>query len=253
MKYHMDDPPVLKNLNVSIEPGWKVGIVGRTGAGKSSLISALFRLFNEGLEGEVKKPVLFSESLRYNLDPFNQYDDLKLWEVLRQVELNDVTLDHDIFSGGYNFSVGQRQIIRDLVCLVRAIFGNNRLLVLDETMANIYPHTDALIQDIIRSCTVIMTAHCLNTIIDSNRIIVMENGSIVIGFSEFGCPYELLHDKSNGYFSQLVEKTSNQMAQSLLEQAKKAYEKNNDHCDLNLSAQNTECESDTTLKEQTTL
>ncbi|EGI64850.1 Putative multidrug resistance-associated protein lethal(2)03659 [Acromyrmex echinatior] len=95
--------------------------------------------------------------------------------------------------------------------------------------------TDALIQDTIRSsfkeCTVITIAHHLNTIIDSNRIIVMENSSIV----EFGCPYELLHDKSNGYFSQMMEKMGNQMAQSLLEQAKKACEKNNDHCELNLS------------------
>ncbi|KAG5330248.1 L259 protein, partial [Acromyrmex charruanus] len=255
MKYHMDDPP---NLNVSIEPGWKVGVVGRTGACKFSLISALFRLFNEGLEGDnlselrckisiiSQESVLFSESLRYNLYLFNQYDDLKLWEVLRQVELNDVTLDHDIFSGGHNFSVGQRQ----LICLARAILRNNRLLVLDEATANIDSHTDALIQDTIRSsfkeCTI---AHRLNTIIDSNRIIVMENGSIV----EFGCPYELLHDKPNGYFSQMVEKTGNQMAQSLLEQAKKACEKNNDHCELNLSAQNTEYESDTTLTEQTAL
>ncbi|KYN05541.1 Multidrug resistance-associated protein 4 [Cyphomyrmex costatus] len=272
MKYHEDDPPVLKNLNVSIEPGWKVGVVGRTGAGKSSLISALFRLFNEGLEGEIKiddrdtstvglselrckisiipqEPVLFSESLRYNLDPFNQYDDMKLWEVLRQVELNDVALDHDIFFGGHNFSVGQRQ----LICLARAILRNNCLLVLDEATANIDSHTDALIQDTIRSsfkeCTVITIAHRLNTIIDSDRIIVMENGSIV----EFGCPYELLHDKPDGYFSQMVEKTGNHMAQSLLEQAKKACEKNNDHRELNLSAQNTRNESDITITEQSAL
>ncbi|XP_071557592.1 ATP-binding cassette subfamily C member 4-like isoform X2 [Temnothorax nylanderi] len=272
MKYHSDDPPVLKNLNVSIEPGWKVGVVGRTGAGKSSLISALFRLFNEGLEGEIEidgrdtstvglselrckisiipqEPVLFCESLRYNLDPFSQYDDVKLWEVLRQVELNDTALDQEIFYGGHNFSVGQRQ----LICLARAILRNNRLLVLDEATANIDSHTDALIQDTIRStfkeCTVITIAHRLNTIIDSDRIIVMENGSIV----EFGCPYELLHDKPKGYFSQMVEKTDNQMARSLLEQAKKACEKNNDHCELNISAQNTESESDVTIIEQSTL
>ncbi|XP_036142951.1 multidrug resistance-associated protein 4-like isoform X2 [Monomorium pharaonis] len=272
MKYNEDDPPVLKNLNVTIEPGWKVGVVGRTGAGKSSLISALFRLFNEGLEGEIKidgrdtstvglselrskisiipqEPVLFSESLRYNLDPFNQYDDMKLWEVLRQVELNDIALDNNIFSGGHNFSVGQRQ----LICLARAILRNNRLLVLDEATANIDSHTDALIQKTIRKnfkeCTVITIAHRLNTIIDSNRIIVMENGSIV----EFGCPYELLHDKPNGYFSQMVEKTGKQMALSLLEQAKKACQKNNDQCELNSSARNTESESDGTITEQSTL
>ncbi|KAG5309274.1 L259 protein, partial [Acromyrmex insinuator] len=158
-------------------------------------------------------------------------------------------MDHHIFSDGHNFSVDQRQ----LICLARAILRNNRLLVLNEATANIDSQIDALNQNTIRSsfkeCTVITIAHRLNTIIDSNRIIVMENGFIV----EFGCPYELLHDKPNDYFSQMVEKTGNQMAQSLLEQAKKACEKNNDHCELNLSAQNTECESDFTLTEQTAL
>ncbi|XP_011877743.1 PREDICTED: multidrug resistance-associated protein 4-like [Vollenhovia emeryi] len=260
LKYHQDDPPVLKNLNVSIEPGWKVGVVGRTGAGKSSLISALFRLFNEYLEGEIKidgrdtstvslselrskisiipqQPVLFSESLRYNLDPFGQYDDMKLWDVLRQVELNDIALDHDVFSGGRNFSCGQRQ----LICLARVILRNNRLLVLDEATSNIDMHTDALIQDAIRNefkeCTVITVAHRLNTIIDSDRIIVMENGSIV----EFGCPYELLREKPSGYFSQMLQKTGNQMAENLLGLARKACEERNDHHEW--SKQTTENES----------
>lgn len=270
MKYNENDPCVLKNLNVSIEPGWKVGVVGRTGAGKSSLISVLFRLFDEGLKGEIKidgrdtstvglrelrskisiipqEPVLFSESLRYNLDPFNQYDDVKLWEVLRMVELNEVTLDHNVLYGGQNFSVGQRQ----LICLARAILRNNRLLVLDEATANIDSHTDALIQNTIRSafkdCTVITVAHRLNTIIDSDRIMVMENGYIV----EFGCPYELLH-KPDGYFKQMVEKTGNEMAQNLLEQAKKACQKNKNNRNLDLSMQSSS-ENDIIITEQSKL
>ncbi|XP_029164634.1 multidrug resistance-associated protein 4-like isoform X2 [Nylanderia fulva] len=270
LKYNENDPCVLKNLNVSIEPGWKVGVVGRTGAGKSSLISVLFRLFDEGLMGEIKidgrdtstvdlqelrskisiipqEPVLFSESLRYNLDPFNQYDDVKLWEVLRMVELNEVSLNHNVLYGGQNFSVGQRQ----LICLARAILRNNRLLVLDEATANIDSHTDALIQNTIRSnfkdCTVITVAHRLNTIIDSDRIIVMENGYIV----EFGCPYELLHDKPDGYFKQMVAKTGNEMAQNLLEQAKKACQKNNNR-NLDLSEQSSS-ENDIIITEQSKL
>lgn len=250
---------------MTIEAGWKVGVVGRTGAGKSSLISVIFRLFAEGLEGEVsidgkdtatlglqelrsrisiipQEPVLFSRSLRYNLDPFEQYSDTMLWDVLRKVELNDSILDQKVQQSGSNFSVGQRQ----LICLARAILRNNRILVLDEATANVDSYTDSLIQQTIRDkfeeCTVLTIAHRLHTIIDSDRIIVMEAGRIV----EFGCPHELLHNNPKGYFSQMVDKTGREMSQILHEQAQKFCEKNTAQRSLEFTRQNS-TESDRTF------
>ncbi|XP_037871800.1 ATP-binding cassette subfamily C member 4 isoform X1 [Bombyx mori] len=244
MKYTPQDLPVLKNLNLVIESGWKVGIVGRTGAGKSSLISSLFRLAI--VEGEIliddietgylalqdlrskisiipQEPVLFSATVRYNLDPFNNYKDEELWKALEAVDLKAAvpSLDFKVSEGGSNFSLGQRQ----LVCLARAILRGNRILVLDEATANVDPKTDEFIQRTIRTrfadCTVLTVAHRLNTIMDSDRVMVMDAGRLV----EFDHPYKLLSNP-DGYFAKMVKETNEKMSQQLYEIAKDTYIKN---------------------------
>ncbi|CAH0600505.1 unnamed protein product [Chrysodeixis includens] len=245
LNYSPDDPPVLKNLNFVIQSGWKVGVVGRTGAGKSSLISALFRLSNitghitiDGLdtEGIAKKvlrskisiipqePVLFSATLRYNLDPFNDYSDEDIWRALEQVELKDgiQSLEFKVTEGGSNFSMGQRQ----LICLARAVLRSNKILIMDEATANVDPQTDALIQTTIRrefaACTVLTIAHRLNTIMDSDRVLVMDKGEAV----EFDHPHILLSNP-NSVFSSMVRETGENMAKILFDVAKDKYDSDN--------------------------
>lgn len=241
LRYDKDADPVLKKLNIVIESGWKVGVVGRTGAGKSSLISALFRL--APIEGNVfiddvdtgdialkelrskisiipQEPVLFSASLRYNMDPFDKYTDADIWTALEQVELKRsvTSLSSAVQSGGSNFSAGQRQ----LLCLARAALGRNKLLVLDEATANVDPNTDALIQKSIRThfadCTVITVAHRLHTVADSDRVVVMEAGEIV----ECGHPHELLQ-KPEGHFTRMVQQLGPAAEQSLRDLAAAAH------------------------------
>ncbi|XP_015437285.1 PREDICTED: multidrug resistance-associated protein 4-like [Dufourea novaeangliae] len=272
LQYEKNEAPVLKNLNVTIEPGWKVGVVGRTGAGKSSLISALFRLFPEELDGQIKvdgidvstvglhefrtkisiipqQPFLFTDTVRNNLDPFNSYDDTTLWDSLHQVELNDLVLDQKLQYSGGNLSIGQKQ----LICLARAVLKNNRILILDEATANIDNQTDALIQKTIRTrfsdCTVITVAHRLNTIIDCDRIIVMDAGCI----AEFGCPHELLRDKPNGIFSMMVANTGPSMAKTLRELAERACMKNTTERSLDLTRQSSTDTDATDIIAQTIL
>ncbi|KAG8034821.1 hypothetical protein G9C98_007897 [Cotesia typhae] len=233
LKYSEEDAPVLKDLNVTFEAGIKVGIVGRTGAGKSSLISALFNLakvdgniYIDGLSTNKiglydlrsrlsiipQEPILFSATLRDNLDPFHEYNDASIWAALEEVELKNAapSLDYIVTQGGSNFSAGQRQ----LLCLARAIVRNNKILILDEATANVDPATDALIQKTIRNkfkdCTVLTIAHRLNTIMDSDRVLVMDNGRIV----EFDHPHLLLKNK-DGYFSKMLSETGKAMSDKL--------------------------------------
>ncbi|XP_070538062.1 ATP-binding cassette sub-family C member 4-like isoform X3 [Ptychodera flava] len=248
-KYSDEAPYVLKNLYVCIRSQEKVGVVGRTGAGKSSLISALFRMAEPvgltkidgvdicdlGLHDLRSKisiipqdPVLFSGTLRKNLDPFTQHSDAELWNSLEQVQLRSAVdelpggLEAELAESGSNLSVGQRQ----LVCLARAILRNNKILIIDEATANVDPRTDKLIQQTIRTrfkhCTVITIAHRLNTVMDSDRILVMSEGRIV----EFDEPHLLLQDKK-GQLWQFVSQTGREQAKQLHNIARETYNQNN--------------------------
>ncbi|XP_075950709.1 ATP-binding cassette sub-family C member 4-like isoform X2 [Anarhichas minor] len=245
--YSGDGPLVLKDISATFQPNEKVGIVGRTGAGKSSLVSALFRLaepqgkiYIDGvLTSEIglhdlrqkmsiipQDPVLFTGSMRKNLDPFNQHSDEDLWKALEEVQLKSVVeelpgkLETVLAESGSNFSVGQRQ----LVCLARAVLRKNRVLVIDEATANVDPRTDELIQKTIRDkfseCTVLTIAHRLNTIIDSDRILVLDSGTI----QELDRPFTLLQNKEGALY-RMVQQTGQAEAAALLESARQATEK----------------------------
>ena len=219
---------VLKDIDFESQSGEKIGIVGRTGAGKSSLTLSLFRIIEAAggsiyIDGEniaflgleklrskltiiPQDPFLFSATMRTNLDPFGNYSDRQLWDALEIANLKSFIaslsggLDFEVNEGGENLSVGQRQ----LVCLARAVLRKTKVLVLDEATAAVDLETDDLIQATIRSefrdCTVITIAHRLNTILDSNRVIVLDEGLI----KEFDTPKNLVEDK-NSQFRSMVE------------------------------------------------
>uniref|UniRef100_A0A1B6IAS6 ABC transporter domain-containing protein n=2 Tax=Homalodisca liturata TaxID=320908 RepID=A0A1B6IAS6_9HEMI len=215
---------VLRGVTCTINPGEKIGIVGRTGAGKSSLTLCLFRII-EAAGGQIKidgidiskiglgdlrskltiipqDPVLFCGTLRMNLDPFGTYSDSDVWRALQLAHLGDfmrtltLGLQHPINEGGENLSVGQRQ----LVCLARALLRKTKLLILDEATAAVDLETDDLIQATIRrefrECTVLTIAHRLNTIMDSDRVLVLDKGLI----KEFDSPQNLLKSSSTIFY-----------------------------------------------------
>ncbi|XP_067238284.1 multidrug resistance-associated protein 1 isoform X1 [Chanodichthys erythropterus] len=223
LRYREDLELAISDISVNIEGGEKVGIVGRTGAGKSSLTLGLFRII-EAAQGEIhidgvniaelglhelrsritiipQDPVLFSGSLRMNLDPFDGYTDEEVWRALELAHLKNFVsglpdkLNHECSEGGENLSLGQRQ----LVCLARALLRKTKILVLDEATAAVDLETDNLIQSTIRTqfedCTVLTIAHRLNTIMDYTRVLVLDKGQM----AEFDSPSSLIAKKGIFY------------------------------------------------------
>lgn len=230
LRYRPDLPLVLRGVNMSVSGGEKVGICGRTGAGKSSLMIALFRIceFDSGtiyIDGvDIQRlrlqdlrrslaiipqdPVLFSGSMRDNMDPFGEFADSEIWTVLKQVHLADtvaswgVGLDFVVSEKGDNLSVGQRQ----LICIARALLKRSKVVVLDEATANVDTATDHLIQETIKATfvtqTVLIIAHRINTIMHCDKIAVVDAGQV----AEFGAPRDLL-GRPSSMFAQLAKRS----------------------------------------------
>ena len=227
MRYR-DGPEVLKGLSLDIAAGSKVGVVGRTGSGKSSLMIALFRIvelsggsieidgidickigttvLRSGLSIIPQDPVLFSNTVRYNVDPFGGVSDESIMEVLDQCRMGNVVrelpggLDEQVAEGGDNFSQGQRQ----LICIARSVLRKPKILVCDEATASIDNETDGLIQLMIRThfkeSTVLTIAHRLGTVMDSDKVLVLDGGLV----AEYDCPANLMKLKG-GVFRGMVE------------------------------------------------
>ncbi|KAL4789715.1 hypothetical protein BDV19DRAFT_20483 [Aspergillus venezuelensis] len=273
-RYRPDLDPVLRQVSFTVQSGEKVGIVGRTGAGKSSLALALFR----GLEAETGKinidgvdigslglkdlreaitivpqdPTLFTGTIRSNLDPFGHFSDEQIFTALRRVHLigsgasgtatpvtpsveqgspseSNLTasgildnknifhnLESPVSESGSNLSQGQRQ----LLCLARALLKNPKVLMMDEATASIDYNTDGKIQETLRELrdnTIITIAHRLQTIIDYDKVLVLDHGRVV----EFDHPWTLVN-KEDGLFRSMCENSGN--LETLLDLAKKAWQ-----------------------------
>ncbi|RAL53348.1 hypothetical protein DM860_007020 [Cuscuta australis] len=227
VQYSPDLPLVLKGITCTFPGGKNIGVVGRTGSGKSTLIQALFRIV-EPSQGRIvideidiskiglqdlrsqlsiipQEPTLFQGTVRTNIDPLQQHTDADIWQVLGKCHLAGIVkqdcrlLDAPVAEDGENWSIGQRQ----LVCLSRALLQKKRILVLDEATASVDTATDNVIQKTIREetsgCTVITVAHRIPTVIDSDLVLVLDEGRIL----EYDSPARLL-DNSSSAFCKLV-------------------------------------------------
>lgn len=226
-RYRHNTPLVLKGITLSILGGEKIGVVGRTGSGKSTLIQALFRIV-EPSEGKIiidgidictlglhdlrsrfgiipQEPVLFEGTIRSNIDPLQLYSDDEIWQALERCQLKDAVtskpekLDASVVDNGENWSVGQRQ----LLCLGRVMLKHSRILFMDEATASVDSQTDAVIQKIIReefsACTIISIAHRIPTVMDCDRVLVIDAGLA----KEFDSPANLIERPS--LFGALVQ------------------------------------------------
>ncbi|XP_061091022.1 ATP-binding cassette sub-family C member 5 [Conger conger] len=228
MRYREDLPLVLKKLSFEIQAETSVGIVGRTGSGKSSLCVALFRLVElvggsitidgvnigqiglEDLRSKLsiipQEPVLFIGTIRSNLDPWGKYSEEEIWDALERTHIKDMvsllphSLDSEVTENGENFSVGERQ----LLCVARALLRHCKILLLDEATAAIDTETDRLIQKTVRlsfaGCTTLIIAHRLNTVLSCNRVMVLDQGEIV----EFDTPSTLLANENSRFHSMVT-------------------------------------------------
>lgn len=228
MRYREGLPLVLKGVNLKIKGSEKVGVVGRTGSGKSSMMIALLRMVElagghirvDGIDlrslglDDVRSritiipqdPVMFSGTIRFNLDPFSQFADMELWEALEKSHMKQFVssfpegLDAPISEYGENLSAGQRQVI----CLTRALLRRSKILILDEASSSLDMETDRLIQQTIRlhlkHATILTIAHRLFTLADYDRVVVMQDGLI----GEVGTPADLLL-RDSGLFRRMVE------------------------------------------------
>ena len=228
LSYRENLEPAVTNLNVDIPPGTKVGIVGTTGSGKSTIMVILFRLHSissgrvliDGIDISnisvhllrsritciPQDPVLFSTTFRKNIDPFDQYDDDAIWKAVDSAHLRSTVdafpsgLETMITGAGANISVGQRQ----LICIARATLRNSGLIMMDEATASIDSQTDAIIQDRVRNgfprCTMLIIAHRLETVLDLDKIMVMDHGTLC----EYGDTATLLKIE-NGMLAKLVQ------------------------------------------------
>ncbi|MQM17651.1 hypothetical protein Taro_050625 [Colocasia esculenta] len=224
-------PSVLKHITCTFPGKKKIGVVGRTGSGKSTLIQAIFRIV-EPREGSIviddidickiglhdlrsrlsiipQDPTMFEGTVRGNLDPLDKYSDLQVWEALNKCQLADLVrekekkLDSSVVENGENWSVGQRQ----LFCLGRALLKRSNILVLDEATASVDSATDGIIQQIIRQefkdNTVITIAHRIHTVIDSDLVLVLSEGKV----QEYDAPAKLL-EREDSAFAKLIKEYS---------------------------------------------